>query len=55
MTAGPVQMILPDPTTLRPLVAILALAAAWALLWRHWPLVLVLVLAAAASGLATVF
>ncbi len=53
LSAGPVQMILPDLATLRPLAAGLALAAGWALLVRHWPLPGVLVLAALASALAT--
>lgn len=52
LQAGPVDMILPDPTTLRPLVACLALAAGYLLLRRHWSLPLVLVLSAAVSGLA---
>ena len=47
---GPVHMILPDPTTLNPVPALLALAAAWLLLRRHWSLPLVLALAALASA-----
>ena len=48
--SGPVHMILPDPTTLNPVPALLALAAAWLLLRRHWSLPLVLALAALASA-----
>jgi len=52
LTTGPLNMIVPDFTTLRPLVAVLAIAAAYLLLRRHWPLPLVLLLCAAASGVA---
>ncbi|MGL6211597.1 MAG: chromate efflux transporter [Paracoccaceae bacterium] len=55
ITATPLHMILPDPTTLRPLAVILALAAGYTLLWRHWSLPLVLVLCALASAAATLF
>lgn len=51
-TLGPLHLALPDPATLRPIPALIALAAGYALLWRHWPLWLVLVLSAAGSGLA---
>lgn len=51
VTTGPLQMILPDLATLRLPVAGLALAAAYALLVRHWSLPLVLGLTAAASAL----
>ncbi|MEZ5796469.1 MAG: chromate efflux transporter [Paracoccaceae bacterium] len=47
---GPVQMPLPDPASLRPLPAGLALLAA-ALLSRHWPLPLVLAVTAGLSAL----
>lgn len=50
--AGPLTLLLPDLTTLRPLPAALALTAGWLLLRRHWPLPWVLALSAAASGLA---
>ena len=50
IVATPVQMILPDPATLRLSVVVLALAAAYALLVRHWSLPLVLVLSALASA-----
>jgi chromate transporter len=50
---GPLQMALPDPTTLRPLPALIAIAAGLALLWRHWPLLWVLALSAAASTCAS--
>jgi chromate transporter len=52
---GPVHMILPDPTTLNPLPAALALGAAYALLRLHLPMPLVLVLAALASGVASLW
>ena len=51
--SGPVHMILPDPTTLNPVPALLALAAGYLLLRRHWSLPLVLALAALASALAS--
>ena len=51
--AGPLRLTIPDPASLDPLTAILALAAAFLILRRHWALVPVLVLAAGASGLAT--
>ncbi len=53
LALGPVQLALPDPFTLRPLPALIAVAAGLALLWRHWPLLWVLVLSALASGLAS--
>ncbi len=53
VTLGPMQLALPDPATLRPLPALIAVAAGLALLWRHWPLLRVLVLSALASGLAS--
>jgi chromate transporter len=52
---GPVEMVWPDLTTLRPLPTALAVFAALALLWRHWPLLWVLGLSASVSALATVF
>ena len=52
-TLGPLHLTWPDPTSLRPLPALVALFAALALLWRHWPLGLVLGLSAAGSALAT--
>ncbi len=42
--------ILPDPTSLRPIPAALALVAAYLLLVRHWSLALVLALAAITSA-----
>ena len=48
---GPVRLIAPEPMTLNLLALALTMFAAWALLWRHWPLPLVLALAA---GLALI-
>jgi chromate transporter len=42
--------ILPDPSSVRLIPAALALASAYLLLWRHWPLPLVLALAAITSA-----
>ena len=50
-SAGPLTVIVPHPASLQPFAALLALFAAWALLRRHWPLPLVLALAAIASAL----
>ena len=54
LTLGPVQMILPDPGTLRVAVVALAILAAYALLVRHWPLPAVLGLTACAAGVISV-
>jgi chromate transporter len=51
---GPLSLALPDPTTLRPLPALIAAFAAWALLVRHWSLLVVLLLSALASAAAAV-
>ena len=53
VTLGPLHLIWPDPATLRLVPALIAVLAALALLWRHWPLLLVLALSAALSVLAT--
>jgi len=50
---GILHVPLPDPASLRLLPALIAVGAALALLWRHWPLLLVLALSALASALAT--
>ena len=52
-TLGPLQLVWPDLTSLRPLTAAIAIGAALALLWRHWSLVWVLVVSASVSGLST--
>lgn len=52
--AGPLSLLLPDLTSLRALPALIALAAGYLLLRRHWPLPGVLALAALA-GAATAF
>jgi chromate transporter len=49
---GPLQLIVPDPTSLRPAPALIAVFAAYTLLMRHWPLLLVLAISALASALA---
>ncbi|HEY6919349.1 MAG TPA: chromate efflux transporter [Tabrizicola sp.] len=54
VTLGPLHLIWPDLLTLRLLPALIAVFAAWALLLRHWNLLLVLALSAAASALAAV-
>ena len=54
LTTGPLHLLLPDLSTLRPLPALIALAAAYLLLRRHWPLPRVLGLSALA-GAATAF
>lgn len=51
---GPIDLVLPDPTSLKPLPALLAAFAAWALLLRHWPLLVVLAISALASAAAAV-
>ncbi len=51
---GPIHLVLPDPTSLKPLPALLAAFAAWALLLRHWPLLVVLAISALASAAAAV-
>ena len=50
--AAPIHMILPDPTTLNLIPSLIALAAAYLLLRRHWSLPLVLALAAVTSAAA---
>jgi chromate transporter len=51
---GPLHVGLPDPSSLRPIPGLIALLAAYLLLWRHWPLIRVLAASAAASALASV-
>jgi len=46
LAAGPVTLTLPDLATLQPLALALALFSGWALLWRHWPLPVVLAICA---------
>lgn len=52
---GPLHLILPDLATLRPVPILLALGAGYLLLRRHWPLLLVLPLAALGGALPTFF
>jgi chromate transporter len=49
---GPLQLIMPDPASLRPVPAVIAAFAAYTLLVRHWPLLAVLAISALASALA---
>ena len=49
---GPLRLLSPDWASLHPVALVIGLAAAWALLLRHWSLLLVLGLAALASGAA---
>jgi chromate transporter len=53
VTIGPLHLTWPDPTTIRPIPTLIAIFAAVALLWRHWPLLWVLAVSAAASVAAT--
>ncbi len=50
--APPIHTILPDPATQNLVPTLLALAAAWLLLRRHWPLPLILGLAALTAAAA---
>ncbi|HMS94594.1 MAG TPA: chromate efflux transporter [Tabrizicola sp.] len=52
---GPVNLLVPDPATIRPLPALIAAFAATTLLFRHWPLLLVLGLSALISVGAGLF
>jgi chromate transporter len=47
---GPLHLTWADPTSLRALPTLIGLAAAWALLRRHWPLLPVLAAAAVVSA-----
>ena len=49
---GPIHALWPQISTLRPLPTVLALSAAYLLARRHWPLPLVLALAALTSAIA---
>jgi chromate transporter len=51
---GPISVLVPDWGTIRPLAAAIGLVAAWALLWRHMSILVVLALSAAASCLAAI-
>jgi chromate transporter len=53
VTLGPLHLTWPELGSLRPIPALIAILAAVTLLWRHWPLLWVLALSAAASALAT--
>ncbi|MCF1710238.1 chromate efflux transporter [Tabrizicola sp. J26] len=49
MQIGPLHLPLPDPASLHPEALVLGLLAGGAILWRHWPLPLVLILSAGLS------
>jgi chromate transporter len=49
-TLGPLRLILPDLTSLRLLPALIAVFAAYTLLWRHWSLAAVLGISALGSA-----
>jgi chromate transporter len=49
LSLGPLHLLWPEPLSLRPVPALIAAFAAVALLLRHWPLLWVLALSAAAS------
>jgi len=55
LTFGPLQLIWPDPTSLKLLPAALAATAAFLLLRRHWPLPIVLALCAITSAAVAAF
>ena len=55
ITFGPLHLIWPDPTSLRPLPTALAALAAYLLLRRHWPLPGVLALCAITSAAVAAF
>lgn len=55
ITLGPVHLIWPDPTSLKPLPSVLAVLAAYLLLRRHWPLPGVLALCAITSAAVAAF
>ncbi|HLQ20163.1 MAG TPA: chromate efflux transporter [Tabrizicola sp.] len=54
VTLGPLHLIWPELATVRPIPALIAAFAAWALLLRHWNLLVVLALSALASAIAAV-
>jgi chromate transporter len=54
VTAGPVSLLVPDLASLRLVPALIAIGAAYLLLWRHWPLLAVLAISAGASATAAV-
>ncbi len=55
ITFGPLHLIWPDPTSLKPLPTVLAGLAAYLLLRRHWPLPGVLALCAITSAAVAAF
>jgi chromate transporter len=55
ITTGPIDMILPQITSLNPIAVLIAALAAWLLLWRHVNLIIVLAVSAAAGLLQLLF
>ncbi|MFM2391156.1 MAG: hypothetical protein RLZZ437_2711 [Pseudomonadota bacterium] len=55
LTTGPIDMILPQLSSLNPIAVIIAALAGWLLLWRHWNLIAVLVISALAGLLQLAF
>ena len=53
--AGPLRVLIPDITSLQPLAMAIAIAAAYLLLRRHWPLAIVLGLCALTSAAVAAF
>jgi chromate transporter len=55
LNAGPIHMILPDPSSLRLLPTLLAGVCAYLLLRRHWPLPIVLAISAITTAAVAAF
>jgi chromate transporter len=55
LNAGPIHMILPDPSSLRLLPTLLAGVSAYLLLRRHWPLPIVLAISAITTAAIAAF
>jgi chromate transporter len=51
VSLGPLTLSLPEITSLRPLPALIAVLAGYLLLWRHWHLLVVLLLSSGLSAL----
>jgi chromate transporter len=54
MATGPIDMILPQLSSLNPVAVMIATLAGWLLLWRHWNLIAVLFICAVAGLLQLV-
>lgn len=55
LSFGPMQISLPEIETLKPLPLLLSFLAAYLLLWRHWPLLRVLILCAVSTAAVAAF